>query len=310
MILTITPAPAIDLTLEVDTFVVGEVNKSVGSTREASGKGVNVSWALHKAGIATLALFPAGGAGASLMADQLTHAGMPHQIVPVRSELRTNVTVRPRMGSETKINSPGSPLTPSEIAEFLEAVSQALPHASDVVLSGSGPSDAPLSLHAEIITLARTAGVRTFVDTSGQALNLALDAKPDVITPNIHELADITSGSIRTVADAIDACHSIQARGVGMVVVSMGAHGALLVKDEIVLWGKAEGVRAVNSVGAGDALLAGLVSQGHNPAEMLEAGIWWASSAVESPSTLFELNPELRSRVSVSSNVPLTTQVN
>lgn len=104
-------------------------------------------------------------------------------------------------------------------------------------------------------------------------------------------------------------CHVIRRRGVGMVVVSMGADGALLVTGDTVLWGHAEGVRVVNSVGAGDALLAGLVSAAGNPEDMLHTGIWWASSAVESPSTLFELNPNLRSRVSVSTDIPMTARV-
>jgi 1-phosphofructokinase len=310
MILTITPAPAIDLTLEVDSLHLGQVNRSLGSTREASGKGVNVSWALHKAGLPTLALFPAGGSGALVMRSELEAAGLPHRIVPILAELRTNVTVRPSSGHETKINSPGSPLTDSEQGALLDAVAEELTHARAVVISGSGPSGAPATLHADIVSRARRAGVRTFVDTSGPALTHCLDAQPDVITPNIHELAEITSSALNTMSDVIDACQAIRDRGVGMVVVSMGEHGALLVAKETVLWGRAEGVQLVNTVGAGDALLAGLVSAGDDPGEMLHAGVWWASSAVESPSTLFELNPALRARVSVSEDVPLTIRVN
>jgi 1-phosphofructokinase len=309
MILSITPAPAIDLTLELEHLTVGEVNRSLTSTREASGKGVNVSWALHRAGIATRALFPAGGHGAALMADQLDHAGVPYRMVPIQAELRTNVTLRPQSGSETKINSPGSAMTSEELGEFLDAVSDELDHASDVVISGSGPAGAPTSLHADIVVLARAKGVRALVDTSGAPLRECLSALPDVVAPNLRELAELTQASVTTVADVVSAAETILARGVTTVVVSMGPLGALLANHSTMLWGSAEDVTVVNAVGAGDALLAGLVSAGSDPVEMLTAGIWWASSAVESPSTLFELNPHLRSRVSVSNVVPMTTRV-
>lgn len=309
MILTITPAPAIDLTLELETLNLGHVNRSSGSTQEASGKGVNVSWALHRAGFTTRALFPAGGSGAFVMARQLEEAGLPHRVVPIQAELRTNVTLRPHDSAETKINSPGSPMTDGELTEFLKAVSEELDHASDVVISGSGPLGVPTSLHADIVSLARKKGVRTLVDTSGAALLECLDAHPDVITPNLQELAEITGAKLWTVADVVDAAQAILTRGVNTIVVTMGPHGALLVSHDTTVWGYAEGVTSVNTVGAGDALLAGLVSAGSDPVDMVHTGIWWASSAVESPSTLFELNPNLRSRVSVSSVLPLTTRV-
>jgi 1-phosphofructokinase len=309
MILSITPAPAIDLTLELEHLELGEVNRSLNSTREASGKGVNVSWALHRAGIATRALFPAGGHGAALMADQLNQAGLPYRMVPIQAELRTNLTLRPHSGSETKINSAGSAMTGEELGKFLDAVSAELDDASDVVISGSAPDGAPTSLHADIVVLARKKGVRALVDTSGAPLRECLNALPDVVAPNLHELAELTQASLITVADVVSAAETILARGVGTVVVSMGPLGALLANHSTMLWGSAEDVTVVNAVGAGDALLAGLVSAGSDPVEMLSAGIWWASSAVESPSTLFELNPHLRSRVSVSDVLPMTTRV-
>lgn len=310
MILTVTPAPALDLTLEIEQLVVGKINRSNTSIQEASGKGVNVSWALHRGGIRTLALFPAGGTGAAVMAQALSGAQLPHRIVPITAELRTNVTLRPETGDETKINSPGSPLTEAEMAQFFTAISEELVEATEVVISGSVPLGAPATLHAEIVRLARKAGVRTLVDTSGPALLESLDSRPDVITPNIHELAEMSREPLKTMSDTVVACQKILDRGVGMVVVSMGATGALLVTGETVLWGRAEGVRFVNSVGAGDALLAGLVCGGSDLVHSLSTAIWWASSAVESPGTLFSLNPALRSRVSVTTEIPLSAVVN
>jgi 1-phosphofructokinase len=309
MILTITPAPALDLTLEVEELCVGSVNQSHTSTQEASGKGVNVSWALHEAGVPTLALFPAGGTGAAIMTGQLTAAGMAHRMIEVAAELRTNVTVRPRHGAETKINSPGSPLTDHELGKFLAVVEEALEHVTLVCVSGSAPRDAPETLHAQLVKLARAAGVPCVVDTSGTQLRNVLSAQPDLIAPNIHELAQITGRALPTFGAVIDACEDIRSHSAASVLVSMGQQGALLVTESGTLWGRAEEVHVVNSVGAGDALLAGFISTEEDSIGKLERAIWWASCAVESPSTLFSLNPSLRSRVSVSAEFSRDTVV-
>jgi 1-phosphofructokinase len=309
MILTITPAPALDLTLDVDILRLGSLNQSHSSTQEASGKGVNVSWALHRAGVATLALFPAGGAGAAIMTSQLSSAGVAHHMLEVSAELRTNVTVRPRNGAETKINSPGSPLTESELAKFLAVVEEALQAATLVCISGSAPQNAPETLHAQFVKLATVAGVPCVVDTSGVQLRNIMSAQPDLIAPNIHELAQLTGRALPTFGAVIDACEDIRLHSTTSLLVSLGDQGALLVSESGALWGRAERVNVVNSVGAGDALLAGFISADEEPAAKLDRAIWWASCAVEAPSTLFSLNPSLRSRVRVSAEFSRDTVV-
>lgn len=308
MILTVTPTPALDLTLELDQLVLGAVNRSDHSEREASGKGVNVSWALHRAGIPTRAIYPAGGSGANFMSSALEQGGIPQRVVPISAELRTNVTLRPHLGLETKINSPGSPLTEAEVAQFLEAIDEELADASDMCLCGSAPFGAPASLMPDIISLAKARGVRTLVDTSGSALEHAIRAQPDIITPNLHELYEITQAPLATLGDVEKAAKGIRARGVDTVVVTLGAAGALLVDGEGALWARAKGVKPINSVGAGDALMAGLVSTRESTEAMLATAVWWASSAVESLTTLFTVNPALEESVKVGRDFnPATT---
>jgi len=300
VILTVTPTPALDLTLELDQLVLGAVNRSDHSEREASGKGVNVSWALHRAGVPTLALYPAGGSGAGFMSSALEHAGMPQRLVPIQAELRTNVTLRPHFGLETKINSPGSPLTQSELSLLLDAIDEELTRATDLCLCGSAPYGAPDTLMPDIIGLAKARGVRTLVDTSGAALEAAILAAPEIITPNRHELYELTRTPLETLGDVEKAASMVRARGVETVVVTLGASGALLVDGDGALWARARGVKPLNSVGAGDALMAGLVSTRADTSHMLHTAVWWASSAVESLTTLFTLNPALRESVKVS----------
>ena len=310
MILTVTPSPAVDLTLELGQLELGAVNRSDHSEQEASGKGVNVSWALHRAGIETLALFPAGGTGKSFMTRALNDAQLPHRVVPIAAELRANVTLRPHLGLETKINSPGSPLSGEETSAFFLAIDQELSQASDVCICGSVPQGAPDDLIADIVRNAKRRGVRTLVDTSGTALDRAIDACPDIVTPNVHELFEITHTPLTTLGEVITASELIRSRGVETVVVTLGAAGALLLDSDGALWARATGVKPINSVGAGDALLAGLVSQKESPAEVLRTAVWWASSAVESMTTLFRLNPALLEGVKVTRDFSLSTTVN
>jgi 1-phosphofructokinase len=302
MILTVTPTPAIDLTLELDELVLGALNRSDLSEKEASGKGVNVSWALHRAGVDTLALFPAGGSGAVFMAQTLTDANLPHRIVPISEDVRTNITVRPHRGIETKINSPGNRLADHEQTAFLNAVDQELEQATYMCLSGSAPTDAPDGFMSDLVTLAKKHGVPTIVDTSGPALTDAISAHPDVITPNVHELHQITGATFNTLGDVEEAAQNVRRSGVDTVIVTLGASGALLVDGEGTLWARGKGVRPLNSVGAGDALTAGYLSTNESRDTMLATAVWWASSAVESLTTLFSLNPALREGVSVRSD--------
>ena len=300
MILTVTPSPAVDLTLDLDQLVLGTVNRSFSSAREASGKGVNVSWALHRAGIETLALFPAGGGGKDFMTRALDDAGLAHRVVPIAAELRNNVTLRTHLDLETKINSSGSPLSAEETSAFLTAIDQEAKHASDVCICGSPPLGATENLMADIIRIARRNGARTLLDSSGAGLDHAIDSWPDIVTPNLEELFEITQTPLMTLGDVIQASELVRSRGVETVVVTLGAAGALLVNTDGTLWAKAVGVKPVNSVGAGDALVAGLVSGQGTPAEMLKTAVWWAASAVESRTTLFRVNPALREGVTVT----------
>jgi len=300
VIVTVTPAPAIDWTVAIDHLDLGEVNRAESVSREASGKGVNVSWALHKQGIPTLAIFPTGGPSGDFMTQQLTQASLAYHAVPVAAEVRTNMTLRIASQPETKINTVAPALTPPEIEALLEALRQALPGASALVTCGSLPEGAPVTLHATMIELAKAAGVMAVVDTSGPALAAAIAAKPDLIKPNLEELTELTGLPITTLGDVCEAGHTLVAQGVGAVVVSLGAFGAVLIDHDGVLYGRVQDVVVANAVGAGDALLAGFVAQRDDRVSRLTRALVWASSSVQSESTLFTVDPDIEARVTIT----------
>jgi 1-phosphofructokinase len=298
MIVTVTPAPAIDWTVEVDSFALGAVNRAVRSGREPSGKGVNVSWALHRAGLATRAVFPAGKSGGRLMDEALSRAGIEHVIVDTGREVRVNITLL-APGSSTKINEAGSELSEEHIGQLREAIVRASVDASVVLICGSLPPGAPATFVRDMVRMLKDSAVEVGVDSSGEALRLALEARPDLIKPNVHELGDLTGRAIATLGDAAEAARETRKRGAGAVLVSLGADGALLVDDGGVLFGRATGIPVVNSVGAGDALLAGFFAGGRTRQERLATAVLWASSAVAHSTTLFPIRQDLAERVCV-----------
>jgi 1-phosphofructokinase len=298
MIVTLTPAPAIDWTIEVDSFELGAVNRAVRSSREPSGKGVNVSWALHRAGVPTRAVFPAGGCTRDLMDRVLSEAGLEHVIVDTGRDVRTNITlITP--GCSTKLNDRGTALSEEQTRRLRKAIIGASVDASVVLICGSLPAGAPATFVRNMVRTLKASGVDVVVDVSGEALELALAARPDLIKPNVHELAELTGRHLGTLGDVANAAQEARERGAGAVLASLGADGALLVDDVGVLYARATDIPFVNSVGAGDALLAGFFGGGPTRQERLATAMLWACSAVAHHTTLFPIRQDLAERIAV-----------
>lgn len=298
MIVTLTPAPAIDWTIEVDSFELGAVNRAVRFSREPSGKGVNVSWALHRAGVPTRAVFPAGGCTGELMAGVLSEAGLEHVIVDTGRDVRTNITlISP--GCSTKLNDRGTALSEEQTSRLREAIIGASVGASVVLICGSLPVGAPATFVRNMVRTLKASGVDVVVDVSGEALELALAARPDLIKPNVDELAELAGRQLGTLGDVATAAEEARDRGAGAVLASLGADGALLVDGEGVLYARATDIPFVNSVGAGDALLAGFFGGGQTRQERLATAMLWASSAVAHHTTLFPIREDLTERIAV-----------
>ena len=298
MIVTLTPSPAIDWTIEVDSFELGAVNRALRSSREPSGKGVNVSWALHRAGVPTRAVFPAGGCTRVFMAEALEKAGLEHVIVDTGQDVRTNITLITG-GRSTKLNEQGTALSEGQIRRLRSAIIAASADASVVLICGSLPAGAPATFVCDMARTLKESGVAVVVDVSGEPLALALAARPDLVKPNVDELAALAGRGLATLGEVADAAQEARDRGAGAVLASLGADGALLVDAEGTLYAHATGIPFVNSVGAGDALLAGFFGGGHTREGRLAQAMLWASSAVAHHSTLFPVRRDLAERITV-----------
>ena len=195
------------------------------------------------------------------------------------------------------MNEQGSLLDASALLRFTAVVTDALPtgHAdvTDAVLGcGSLPPGMPPTYFRDLVAESSARGLFTAVDTSGEPFTVALEAAPSLVKPNVHELAEFTGRRLRTVGDVVEAARELGERGAGAVLASLGADGVVYVDTDHELYGVGAPVTVVNTVGAGDALLAGFMggrARGLDVPGCLAMALAWAGAAVGTPSTHFAI---------------------
>ncbi len=287
MIVTVTPNPSLDRALELDRLAVGEVNRAHGVHVDAGGKGINVSRALVRQGVASLAVLPVGGVDGARLVDLLAVHGVPAAPVPVHGDTRSNVTLVEASGATTKVNAPGVPLAPEEVDALLAVVeTQLAAGPSAVVGAGSLPAGAGDDFYVRLAALAGRYGIPLALDTSGVPLSRAVRAGGlGLIKPNDDELAELAGHEIGTVGDAIDAARQVIAAGTRDVLLTLGAHGALLISAERCWWAGGAPLQPASTVGAGDTTLAGYLATVGDPGVRLRAAVAWGRAAVLLPGT-------------------------
>jgi 1-phosphofructokinase len=294
MIVTVTPNPSLDRTLEVEALVRGAVVRASGDRSDPGGKGVNVARALVANGHPSRAVLPLGGADGELMASLLEGLGIEVAAVPIADAIRSNVTVVEPDGTVTKLNAPGPRLSAEEVEALLERAVVAARGARWVVASGSLAPGTPEDLYARLTDAVRRVGARVAIDTSGPGLERVLAAHPDLLKPNEEELHEVTGVTLETLGDVVMAANELRSKGVATVLVSLGPTGAVLVGDGDPLHAESDVLVPRSTVGAGDALLAGFLAAGGEGEEALAEGVAWGSAACVLPGTAVPGPADLR----------------
>ncbi len=278
-VVTVTPNPSLDHTVEVDVLVRGEVQRTGHALVEAGGKGVNVARALAKHGHRTTAILPAGD-DAQRMIGLLTPQQVSTVTVPISGTIRTNIAVVEADGTTTKLNEPGATLSESEVTGLLTTVEKELvSRPTWVVGAGSLPAGAPVDFYARVTRCAVSQGIPVAIDTSGPALAAAIDAGATVVKPNLEELQELIDTPLVTVGDVVDAARQLRARGCKDLLVSLGGHGALLITADGSWWAGGPPLVPRSTVGAGDSTLSGYLHTIGTPAERLAGAVAWGRAA-------------------------------
>jgi len=245
-VVTVTPNPALDWTLSVPGFTAGAVNRVEAQHTTPAGKGVNVAAALAGAGHRVAGTGWLGADNAAAFEAFFAARGIEDRFV--------------RVGGEA-----GQPPSPAERAALMERVLGLASTAATgapgwFVLAGSLPPGVDPGFYCELATLVAAAGARVALDTSGEPLRRALKSEPQVLKPNVHELEALVGSPLPSRDAIVAAARGLLKGDTELVVVSMGADGALFLEDRRIVSATPPRVAVRTTVAAGDALVAGIVS--------------------------------------------------
>lgn len=261
-VLAVTFNPALDQTIILDHLRVGEVNRAQSAMVHAGGKGVNVASCLadwdHE-GVAVTGILGADNEAAfkALFKAKAITDGF----VRVPGETRTNIKLS-HDGDTTDINLPGLNISPSTVDALVVAVQRLACAEGLVLLAGSLPAGLSPDIYPLLAKQVVAAGARVLVDSSGAALEAALNGEvmPCAIKPNREELEGFVGHKLADDAALLRAARELTTRGVALVVVSLGADGALFVTAAEALQASVPPMRVTSTVGAGDAMMAGIIA--------------------------------------------------
>jgi 1-phosphofructokinase family hexose kinase len=260
-IVTISLNPAIDQSVIVPGFAAGEVNRVERDQSDAGGKGVNVASFLADLGLPATVTGFLGHDNAALFEKLFARKDIADHFVRVTGSTRVNIKIIDEAQQRvTDINFPGRAVSAAELDTLRQRIVTLLPTHDWFVLSGSLPAGAPAGFYAELVSLLKRAGKYVVLDTSGEPMRQALAAAPHAIKPNITELEDVLGCRLRDEVDAVAAARELVGRGIELVVISMAARGALFVDARQALLARPPDVKIESTVGAGDAMVAGLVA--------------------------------------------------
>jgi len=259
-LITITPNPALDQTLEVEGFRQGAVNRVSTSRTDAGGKGINVATLLGDLGLAPAVTGFLGDKNAELFEAHFAAHHLADDFVRVPGSTRTGIKVVDSASRETTdINFPGFSVSPEALAEFEARLSARDLSGQWAAFSGSLPQGLPADFYRHAIELARSRGARTLLDTSREPLRHALAARPEILKPNQAELEDLLGTRLTSIEEVNAAARELLVDTTLLVVISMGEGGALFVNRKTSLLARPPRVEVASTVGAGDAMVAGIL---------------------------------------------------
>lgn len=262
MLLCLTPNPALDRTLVIPALRFGGVYRAERVLVAPGGKGLNVARAARTLGQPLRVCAPLAGLTGQLVAHLATAEGIDARWSwCAGGETRVCVlVVDPQASDATALNEPGWALTPDDWQAFVAAALAAAAEAQLVTLSGSLPPGVPPAGLADLVRQLGAAGHRVIVDSSGAALQAALDSQPYGLKVNSSELSAALALPISNPQEAVPALAALRERGIALAAVSLGAQGAVAASDEGIGWACPPTIEIISSIGSGDSLLAGLSS--------------------------------------------------
>ena len=282
-IVTVTFNPAIDKSTIVEKLVPTHKMKTSAPIYQAGGGGVNITRALNMLGMRATAVYFEGGATGRFFTGLLTEEGVGILPVKTRGVTRENFIVNElSTNRQFRFGLPGPEISAAELDEMLNAIA-GIAHIDYLVISGSVPDTVPLTIFKNLKAIADQKKAKLVVDTSGAALSSALSFGVHLIKPSISEMAELMGKQELAIPEAISAAKGIITSGqCEIVVLSLGADGAIIIADEFMRQVAAPPVQVLSTVGAGDSMLAGILfmlANGKSLDAALEYGVACGTAA-------------------------------
>jgi 6-phosphofructokinase 2 len=289
-IVAFTMNPAIDKNSSIEHVIPERKLYCKPPRFEPGGGGVNVARALKRLGGESVLLYPAGGLTGQRLNDLLEQEGINHQPISIEETTRENLIVlEESTGQQFRFGMPGPVLRDEEWQRCLHELSAIRPKPDYLVVSGSLPPGAPSDFYARVARLEKRKGAKVILDAPSEALNHALQEGVYLIKPNIREFRELVGQDIQEEAQIkAEALKLVKSGRCEVVVISLGAAGAIMVSENINEHILPPTVRIVSKVGAGDSMVAGVVlslARGKTLRDSVLFGIAAGAAAVMTPGT-------------------------
>jgi 1-phosphofructokinase/tagatose 6-phosphate kinase len=278
MLLALSLSPAWDKIIYIDGFEPGKLYRIGKVTGSAGGKGNNVARVARQLGEQVrVAGFVAGRTG-KLLEAAMKELGINTSFIEVEGESRTNINIIDSSDNrETELLEAGPTIGAASVRAFMDVFSGLLPETDVLICSGGLPDGLPAGFYNKFIGAAAEKNIKVLFDSSGEVFKQGIKASPYLVKPNLRELVQYAGRSLVNTSEIIDVARQLlNKHGITIAVVSMGSEGALLVTADRVLRGRVPEVSAVNTIGSGDSMVAGLataISRGYDIMSMFRLGL-------------------------------------
>lgn len=270
MIYTVTFNPALDYVIRMESLKLGTVNRSSAEAVYYGGKGINVSTVLKNIGVDSVALgFVAGFTGKEIE-EGVKNMGVAIDFIKL-PEGMSRINVKIKAEQETEINGQGPAISMEQVEKLFEKLDR-LEEGDCLVLAGTIPASLPSDIYEQIMDRLKDKEIHIVVDATKDLLLNVLKYHPFLIKPNNHELGEMFGVVLKTDEEIVEYAKKLQERGARNVLISMAGDGAILLTEtkEVYKMGVPKGT-VVNSVGAGDSMVAGFVASYFKEHDYLKA---------------------------------------
>ena len=296
MISAVTLNPCIDRTVFLPSLIVGGHNVASRVQNDVSGKGINVNVVLSNLGVETKAVGFEFRRSGTPVKDFLDSLSIPSDMVSVDAELRVNTKLFDSGAMEmTEINCKGPHIGKDAVEELMRVFERNLDGTDIIVIDGSVPPGVPIDIYKTMTELAHAKGIKVVLDATGDLLAKGLEARPDIVKPNVGELELLIGRKLSGIGEWVAACNDLTAQGVGAVCLSLGGDGALYVTGDKAWYSKGLDIKVRSFQGAGDSLVAGIclgIMAGYGPEMLLRSAMAAAHGSLLRDGTLLCLRED------------------